>query len=82
MELLIEQKYFSGPHSKNEWVVVVTVSEWYNDMFENWLFWYKKLNLDMEVILVAEDEFIRRKYSNDTMLSLISFDISPVSLLH
>ena len=26
--------------ANNEWVVAVSVSEWYDDIFQNWLLWY------------------------------------------
>ena len=58
-----------------DWVVVVTVSEWYDDMFQNWYFWYEALNLQMKVILVAEDSYIYEKYSNHSSLSVVSYGV-------
>ena len=58
-----------------DWVVVVTVSEWYDDMFQNWYFWYEALNLQMKVILVAEDSYIHEKYSNHSLLSVVSYGV-------
>ena len=52
----MEHPVFIG--KSKDWVVVVTVSEWYDDMFQNWYFWYEALNLKMKVILVAEDSYI------------------------
>lgn len=44
------------------WVVVVTVSHGFDDMFQNWLYWYRLLHLKMPVILIAEDEQTFKKY--------------------
>lgn len=68
-----------GDSNGNHWVVVITVSEWYEDLFLNWYYWYQTLLTDMTVILIAEDEFIFRKYENTTKdLKVISLDISLV----
>jgi uncharacterized protein (TIGR01627 family) len=48
----------------DNWTVVVTVSIGFDDMFSNWFAFYSKLNLDMNVILIAEDEQIYKKYIN------------------
>ena len=48
----------------DNWTVVVTVSIGFDDMFSNWFAFYSKLNLDMNVILIAEDEQIYKKYTN------------------
>ena len=61
-----------------DWVVVVTVSEWYDDMFQNWYFWYEALNLKMKVILVAEDSYIYEKYSNHSSLSVVSYGVEQI----
>ena len=62
-----------------EWVVIVNSSKWYDDLFENWLYWYEKLDLDMEVILIPEDTFTMRKYSNHPSLSIASMGIVDVN---
>ena len=54
-------------------------SKWYDDLFENWLYWYEKLDLDMEVILIPEDTFTMRKYSNHPSLSIASMGIVDVN---
>ena len=54
------------------WITVVTVSEWYDSMFQNWWHWYQLLDLKMEVILVAEDVFIAKKYKNETSIKVIT----------
>jgi rhamnogalacturonan II specific xylosyltransferase len=48
----------------DNWTVIVTVSIGFDDMFSNWFAFYSKLNLDMNVILIAEDEQIYKKYIN------------------
>ena len=58
-------------------------SQWYDTLFENWLYWYEKLALDMQVILVPEDRFTMNKYSNHPKLMLASMgfvDANEVSL--
>ena len=42
-------------------------------MFQNWLNWYEKLELDMKVILIAEDQFIHNKYLNHTSLKVVCY---------
>ena len=54
--------------SKENWIVVVSVSEGFDSMFQNWWVWFKKLNLDMEVFLVAEDYNTMQKYNSSTEL--------------
>ena len=44
------------------WTVVVTVSRGYANMFENWLYFFKLLALDMQVLLIAEDETTFKMY--------------------
>ena len=50
----------------NDWVVVVSVSKWYDDIFYNWLLWYKRLDLKMNTIVIAEDIATYEKYSNNS----------------
>ena len=66
----------------DNWVVVVTVSEWYDDMFQNWYYWYENLTLDMKVILIAEDDFIFKKYRNNSSLVVLPLDLSKVVFNH
>ena len=40
---------------RRDWVVLVTVSFGFRDMFMNWHAWFKMLSLDMRVVFVAED---------------------------
>ena len=56
----------------SEWITVVTVSKWYDDMFQNWLFWYNLLELDMRVILIAEDRITFEKYAKNKSLQVLS----------
>ena len=48
-------------------------------MFLNWLQWYKRLDLDMEVILIAEDRYIEAKYAKDKSVTMIYHDFQQVS---
>jgi len=45
------------------WVVLVTVSAGFDDMFRNWLHWYRQLRLDSKVVVFAEDKLTYDKYS-------------------
>ena len=58
-----------------DWVVVVTVSDWYDDIFQNW---YKLLDLDMMMIVIAEDSKTYEKYKNSTYFETIYFDMEEV----
>ena len=64
----------------NEWAVSVVVSEWYNELFENWLYWYEQLSTNMTLIVIAEDEFIYQKYHNSSQLKVISLHMNNVSM--
>ena len=66
---------------KRDWVVVISASHWYDDLLQNWIFWYSKLSLDMKVMLIAEDQYIFQKYSNDSFLEVISTISIKVSSL-
>ena len=64
---------------RKDWITLVTVSQWYDDMFQNWWFWYDHLNLGMKVIVIAEDSFILEKYSNHSSFSVMYFGVEQVS---
>ena len=64
--------------TNHQWVVVVSVSEWYDEIFQNWLFWYKHLNLDMDMIVVAEDIATYEKYNNCSGFTTMYFDLDEV----
>lgn len=49
---------------------MVTVTEAYDDLFQNWLFHFKSLQLDMELYVYAEDDYIYQKYKNETHFKL------------
>jgi rhamnogalacturonan II specific xylosyltransferase len=53
---------------KRNWAVLVTVSSAFIDMFENWLYWYQLLALDMAIILIAEDQETFQKYESNGIL--------------
>jgi len=46
------------------WSVCVTVTNGFHDMFNNWWFYYSKLHLNMNVIMIAEDQPTYGKYSS------------------
>lgn len=61
-----------------DWVVVVTVTMGYDDIFQNWLYWFKKLSLNMKLVVVAEDDSVLQKYQNQSLFTVISFDFPSV----
>ena len=71
--MMMQNKVATMKNQDKTWVVVVTVSKWYEDIFQNWLYWYNKLSLDMKIILIAEDDFILEKYQNHTLMTTISW---------
>ena len=71
MIIMMENKVTTMKNQDKTWVVVVTVSKWYDDIFQNWLYWYYKLSLDMKIFLIAEDDFILEKYQNHTLMTTI-----------
>ena len=44
------------------WTIVLTVSSGFDCMFENWYHWYTKLNLNLEVIVLAKDRNTFERY--------------------
>ena len=59
----------------------MTVSEWYDEMFQNWWHWYKALNLKMKVVMIAEDDYIHRKYGKNSILDITVLKMSKVIYL-
>ena len=66
--------------NKKDWITLVTVSEWYDDLFHNWLLWYKILNMDMELVVIAEDNSTNIRYSNRSDMTLLHFDMKEVHI--
>lgn len=62
------------PNGDNFWYVMVSVSTGFSDMFENWWYHYKKLNLTIPVFVVAEDSLTMTKYRDNTNFILIECD--------
>ena len=71
-----------NPNEVYDWVVVVSVSEWYDDIFHNWLLWYQRLNLDMETLVIAEDTTTYEKYKNCTYFTTLQFEMEGVSIIY
>ena len=69
---------FAAGLQEESWVTVVTVSEWYHDMFENWLYWFQQLSIDMTVVLIAEDDETFEKYYNTSFMKVLMKDKSQV----
>ena len=62
---------------KSTWITMVTASHWYDDMLQNWLLWFNNLQLEMGLILVAEDLPTFEKY-HDSSFIVIYFDMNQV----
>lgn len=58
---------------------MVTVSEWYDELFQNWWAWYNVLELDMEIVMIAEDSATYDKYKNENSLNVFYFAGNEVS---
>ena len=43
-------------HEALAWTVLLSVSSGFLDLFENWLYWFRKLELGMKVVVIAEDQ--------------------------
>ena len=63
----------------SSWAVSVVVSKWYDELFQNWLYWFQRLSTNMTLILIAEDEFICQKYSNRSQIKVMSLNMNIVS---
>lgn len=46
------------------WTVLVTVSQGFHDMFTNWWYWFSRLDLGMNLILLAEDLPTYHRFAN------------------
>ena len=61
------------------WVVVVSVSHGYDDMFLNWLYWYNELQMDTQLIVVAEDNSTLQKYKACLQFTVMGIDLQESS---
>ena len=68
-----------GISRNQDWVLMVSVSQAYEQFFQNWLIHFEKLQLDMKLFVFAEDEYIVKKYSNHTSFTLKNFQFAEVS---
>ena len=64
------------------WVTVVSVSDWYDDVFQNWWFWYSLLDLKMPVIVIAEDEITFEKYKDNPSFKVIANSLKKLRKVH
>ena len=51
-EVDLSRSFVTASHT---WVIVTTVSEGFMDMFENWYFYFTKLELKLKIYVIAED---------------------------
>ncbi|KAL4233790.1 hypothetical protein ACF0H5_008468 [Mactra antiquata] len=45
----------------DDWTILVTVNDGYFDFFQNWLWYYMKLNINTPITVVAEDDIVFTK---------------------
>ena len=60
----IHSNYSLSQKKVTQWTVMVTVSEGFDDMFTNWLFYYSKLQLNTSLLMIAEDSKTYKKYED------------------
>tara|TARA_B110000090_G_scaffold7060_3_gene7369 strand:- start:28195 stop:32406 length:4212 start_codon:yes stop_codon:yes gene_type:complete len=60
----VEHAKSSSNKDAAEWTVLITLSAGFDDVFLNWWAFYSKLNLGMDVIMIAEDEQTYNKHIN------------------
>jgi hypothetical protein len=48
----------------DSWTIMMTVNDGYYDFFQNWYQHYQKLNLNMDMVLFAEDQFVLKHLQN------------------
>lgn len=56
-----EQTLNKIPKNPNTWTILLTVNDAFFDFFQNWLWYYKKLDLHLPIIIIAEDEKAYKK---------------------
>jgi len=54
------------------WTVLVSASEGFADLFDNWLHFYQLLGLDMPVLLVAEDQATFDRYASHQRITVLA----------
>ena len=59
---------------------MVTVSKWYDELFLNWWAWYNNLELNMDIIMIAEDLVTYDKYKNEECLKVFYFESNEVGI--
>ena len=64
-----------------DWAVMVIITEGYDDFFQNWLNHFFQLKLNMKVFVIAEDEYIYRKYINESRFILKRCQFKEVNVL-
>ena len=52
----------------DSWHILISVSEGFDDMYLNWWYWFRKLNISLPVTMVAEDANTWNKYKHSTDL--------------
>jgi len=62
------------------WTVMVTVSDGYYDFLLNWLFHFERLNLNVDLIVIAEDNLVKAKLEARELASNIRIEHSGLDL--
>jgi hypothetical protein len=62
------------------WTVVLTVSDGFDDMFRNWHYWFRKLELQLEVVVIAKDYTTFLRYQKlGGVLTFLSPNVSGLN---
>lgn len=75
-----------------KFTIVVTVSQGFDDMFRNWLYWYEKIGVNARLVVYAEDgesfikyrdcsQFTLKLASNESAGSAFSYDTERYNAL-
>lgn len=75
----MEANEFSDP---SKWNIILTVNHGYIDIFNNWLWYFKRLDIKVNVTVIAEDDLViekLRKKKDTHFLNIVRSWISNVS---
>jgi len=70
----------SSSRSLTYWTVMVTVNDGYYDFLLNWLYHFERLNLNIGVIVIAEDNLVKQKLQARELKTNIRIEQSGLDL--
>jgi hypothetical protein len=73
-----------NPHEpvpeKPFWTIMIALNDGYYEMFLNWMFYFERLKLNNEIILIAEDDIVAEKIRKATFSANIALEYSGLDL--